>query len=825
MFGVSLGATLYSTVNLALKDPWVEEIIYNATDSRTFCLVAMVEAPVISLLELRPLPSGSYRRADPSYGGTMLRKVYRINCGSRPSESVRYPQDVSDRIWDPDQFYHPPGLTSTLAGTMSLKTSDVFDSAPMLVLTTDRFNFVNQSLLYALPLVADHVQLSGGFYLMNAFFAELNNEIGPSFSISVNGVLLLSAFPLTPLVAFEFTVLQAAGLWWNLSLGQVHGSPQINGLELLQLVTVHTPAFQDDGYNLQELQLDWVLGSDPCWPVPWMGVTCSDSGMVTSLDLSNLGLSGSIQSTFSDLANLQMLNLSYNNLRGEIPDFSHLQNLQTLDLRNNMLSGTLDQLTCLSSLQFLYVMNNQLSGPIPNVFHRSGFFINTSGNTCIGYGLGSCPVVSPRPSPSSSTVGSSGGGGSSSSISTSNIVNKSSRNFSLASILGGGISALLMVLALLAVILLGVHHRRKTLELIAASKEVDTKSADTDVRHRNAKQFSLKELDLATNHFKDLLGQGRFGPVYHGRLADGIQVAIKVKCVASNHGAESFANEVISLSRVRHQNLVRLLGFCYESKKQLLVYEFMPGGTLMDRLYGSTHQLHPLSWKERLLVAIGAAAGIEHLHYVSNPKIIHGDIKSSNILLGPQNITKVSDFGLSRLLAEGGKARPQTSVKGTAGYLDPEYFDTQQLTEKSDVFSFGVVLLEILCGREPLSSNYPPEAYNLLAWVRPVLQKGIQNGDYSMLDKTIENQFNPKSLEIVASIAVQCTEREGANRPTMLEVVKELRHSIINQEVFFHHRSSRSTNRGQLSFSFQDSGSPFLFSRSLSIQGKLSSSV
>lgn len=307
MFGVSLGATLYSTVNLALKDPWVEEIIYNATDSRTFCLVAMVEAPVISLLELRPLPSGSYRRADPSYGGTMLRKVYRINCGSRPSESVRYknsrddlicelldrslylyrnveglnpvppvshksryPQDVSDRIWDPDQFYHPPGLTSTSAGTMSLKTSDVFDSVPMLVLTTDRFNFVNQSLLYALPLVAGHVQLSGGFYLMNALFAELNNEIGPSFSISVNGVLLLSAFPLTPLVAFEFTVLQTAGLWWNLSLGQVHGSPQINGLELLQLVTVHNSTFQDDG-KLLPLRLSvascgtssWALCLDP----------------------------------------------------------------------------------------------------------------------------------------------------------------------------------------------------------------------------------------------------------------------------------------------------------------------------------------------------------------------------------------------------------------------------------------------------------------------------------------------------------------------------------------------------------------------------------
>jgi len=153
---------------------------------------------------------------------------------------------------------------------MSLKTSDVFDSAPMLVLTTDRFNFVNQSLLYALPLVADHVQLSGGFYLMNALFAELNNEIGPSFSISVNGVLLLSAFPLTPLVAFEFTVLQAAGLWWNLSLGQVHGSPQINGLELLQLVTVHTPAFQDDG-KLLPLRLSvascgtssWALCLDP----------------------------------------------------------------------------------------------------------------------------------------------------------------------------------------------------------------------------------------------------------------------------------------------------------------------------------------------------------------------------------------------------------------------------------------------------------------------------------------------------------------------------------------------------------------------------------
>jgi serine/threonine protein kinase len=189
-----------------------------------------------------------------------------------------------------------------------------------------------------------------------------------------------------------------------------------------------------------------------------------------------------------------------------------------------------------------------------------------------------------------------------------------------------------------------------------------------------------------------------------------------------------------------------------------------------------------LEWRDRLSLTVGAATGLEYLHNGSDPKIIHRDVKSSNILISSENVAKVSDFGLSKLIADLDKTHVTTAVKGTAGYLDPEYFTSQQLTEKSDVYSFGVVLMEILFAREPISGNYGPEAYNLTAWARPILQQMIPKGDYSTLDPSLESHFNPKSLEIVTSLAVRCTHQHGMKRPTMAEVLRELKLALAIEE-------------------------------------------
>jgi serine/threonine protein kinase len=183
-----------------------------------------------------------------------------------------------------------------------------------------------------------------------------------------------------------------------------------------------------------------------------------------------------------------------------------------------------------------------------------------------------------------------------------------------------------------------------------------------------------------------------------------------------------------------------------------------------------------------LFLAVFGRAGIEYLHNGSDPKIIHRDVKSSNILISSRNVAKVSDFGLSKLIVDLDKSHFTTAVKGTAGYLDPEYFNSQQLTEKSDVYSFGVVLLEILCAREPLSGNYEPDAYNLTAWARPFLQQNVPKGDYSILDPSLLNQFNPKCLEIVSNLALRCTENYGIKRPTMSEVLRELKRALAVED-------------------------------------------
>jgi serine/threonine protein kinase len=185
-----------------------------------------------------------------------------------------------------------------------------------------------------------------------------------------------------------------------------------------------------------------------------------------------------------------------------------------------------------------------------------------------------------------------------------------------------------------------------------------------------------------------------------------------------------------------------------------------------------------LDWKKRLKIAVDAAAGIEYLHNGSNTKIIHRDVKCSNILLDSDLNAKVCDFGLSKQIVQADATHVTTVVKGTAGYLDPEYYSTQQLTEKSDVYSFGVVLLELICGREPLTHTGSPDTYNLVLWAKPYLQAG----DYNVVDKNLQNNYSTESLKRVASIASRCVERDASQRPTMAEVLSELKESLAIEE-------------------------------------------
>lgn len=290
------------------------------------------------------------------------------------------------------------------------------------------------------------------------------------------------------------------------------------------------------------------------------------------------------------------------------------------------------------------------------------------------------------------------------------------------------------------------------------------------IRIDGVRGFNFEEMALATNNFSDTLqvGQGGYGKVYKGVLADGTVVAIKRAQEGSLQGEKEFYTEIELLSRLHHRNLVSLVGYCDEEGEQMLVYEFMPNGTLREHISARSKQ--PLSFAMRLRIALDSAKGILYLHTEAEPPIFHRDIKASNILLDSKFVAKVADFGLSRLApipdVEGFVPHHvSTVVKGTPGYLDPEYFLTHKLTDKSDVYSLGVVFLELLTGMHPILHGK-----NIVREVNAAYQSGII---FSVLDERMGPHPSECALKFM-TLALRCCQEEGHERPSMMEVVRQL---------------------------------------------------
>lgn len=290
----------------------------------------------------------------------------------------------------------------------------------------------------------------------------------------------------------------------------------------------------------------------------------------------------------------------------------------------------------------------------------------------------------------------------------------------------------------------------------------------------SVKTFSLAQLEKATYGFnsKRVLGQGGFGRVYHGTIEDGNEIAVKLLTREDRSGVREFIAEVEMLSRLHHRNLVKLIGICIERNKRCLVYELIRNGSVESHLHGADKAKGMLNWDVRMKIALGAARGLAYLHEDSNPHVIHRDFKASNILLEEDFTPKVTDFGLARE-ASNGTQPISTRVMGTFGYVAPEYAMTGHLLVKSDVYSYGVVLLELLSGRKPVCVSDSKDPENLVTWARPLLcnKEGLE----TLIDPCLDGKFNFDNVAKVASIASMCVHTDPSQRPFMGEVVQALK--------------------------------------------------
>ncbi|CAN0865060.1 Nodulation receptor kinase [Linum grandiflorum] len=490
---------------------------------------------------------------------------------------------------------------------------------------------------------------------------------------------------------------------------------------------------------------------DPCQPSSWEGVAChysNGSTIITKLDISSSRLQGKIPTTTAQLIYLKELNLSNNRFFGNIPEFPRNSMLTSVDLRHNALSRNLpDSLVTLPQLRVLYYGCNVHVSAGPSKYNLSR--LTTDSGRCIRLG---------------------------------------SRKKQKLVLIVGVCGSLLIAVAVVSACVWCYRKKFGARRNINAKKLPTSKGAvfsitatDEDpLRSINIQMFTLNYIGHATQKYKTLIGEGGFGAVYRGTLPDGTEVAVKVRSSTSTQGTKEFENELNLLSAIQHENLVRLLGYCSENDQQILVYPFMSNGSLQDRLYahvtGEAAKRKTLDWPTRLSIALGAARGLTYLHTFAERCVIHRDVKSSNILLDHSMNAKVADFGFSKYAPQEGDSGVSLEVRGTAGYLDPEYYSTQHLTAKSDVFSFGVVLLEIISGREPLNIQRPRNEWSLVEWAKPYIRESRID---EIVDPGVKGLYHAEAMWRVVEVALACIETSSAYRPCMSDIVRELEDALI----------------------------------------------
>ncbi|CAN0853506.1 Probable LRR receptor-like serine/threonine-protein kinase At5g45780 [Linum grandiflorum] len=542
----------------------------------------------------------------------------------------------------------------------------------------------------------------------------------------------------------------------------------------------------------------WDLNSvDPC---TWNMVGCSTEGFVVSLEMASMGLSGTLSTSVGNLNHLRTMLLQNNVLSGSIPaEIGRLSQLQTLDLSGNQFEGQIpSDLGLLSRLTYLRLSRNKLSGQIP------GLVANLTGLSFLDLSYNNLSGPSPRIlAKGYSITGNSLLCGLSSTKGCSGVLKpvnetvsspkiSSHRHWWLAVVLGFSCT---FVVSLILLVCWVNWYRTRLLSTSCVQQDYDF-----EIGHLT--RFSFRELQVATGNFssRNVLGQGGFGVVYRGCLPNKTLVAVKRLKDPNYTGEMQFQTEVEMIGLALHRNLLRLYGFCMTPEERMLVYPYMPNGSAADRLRETFGDRPCLSWNRRIRIALGAARGLLYLHEQCNPRIIHRDVKAANILLDESFEAVVGDFGLAKLL-DRMDSHVTTAVRGTIGHIAPEYLSTGQSSEKTDVFGFGILLLELITGQKALDAgNGQVQKGMILDWVKTLFEEKRLE---MLIDRDLKGCFESSELETTVELALQCTQSHPALRPKMSEVLKVL-DGLVSQSVVEEPQDAHNEAAG---------GPPFSFSR------------
>ncbi|XP_031485008.1 probable LRR receptor-like serine/threonine-protein kinase PAM74 isoform X2 [Nymphaea colorata] len=732
-FDLQFDGNSWMKVNTSSSEGQYFEVIYAPKREKiSVCVVQTSPDQItfISSLEIRELETSMYETNDKE---DVLLRISRTALGA--AKFVRYPDDPYDRYWHP---------SSEIDGVVTVGRDNIsfiknFTDIPGLALVHAITPASSNATTLALP--SSWMDLEDDTYYYNFYFSEVLEAAyqnkSRSFDFLVDGEKLNDYGSIIPPYQSYWSNYNHRGR--RLTAGSVVSlvntanaslPPILNAMEVFKVQRgLANGTNEQDVKALEVLQGQYQQlqswAGDPCLPDgstwDWLNCNTDDPPRITELHLNGSGLNSTLPD-FSSLTALEMIDLSNNSLNGQIPEF----------------------LGRFPWLKQLNLADNNFTGPLPtSLAGNKNLILNIKGNN----------ITEENPSPPA-TDG-----------------ERNLKPIIIGVSLGSIILFLLLVGCFIYACLRSQRPRASPNVVFENNVENHVKQQAGSIQLGSKHIFTYEDIVKITRNFQTLIGDGGSGSVYYGRLNNGNDVAVKVLKDLEQQGSKQFVAEVNLLMTVHHKNLVSFVGFCDEGNNMIVLYEHMQNGSLRDILSGKRITTEPLTWKRRLQIALDVVTGLSYLHSGCQPPIIHRDIKSTNILLNERLEAKLADFGISRVDE---KTQISTMVVGTPGYIDPEYSETSILTKMSDIYSFGVVLFELICGREAIFGSLE-EHFHIVEWAKSKIVRGDIE---SIIDPRIKGQHKMNSMWKVADIALACTVRRSIERPNMHNIVKDLKEAM-----------------------------------------------